>query len=351
MTKAQRIPVIPVTFVALVLFTAFLVNAAPAHAESTITRPACATMDKNLYRGVSYRTYGQYVSSLQQFLHEKGYLDGAYASNAGYFGSMTFKAVARFQKAEGLPQTGYAGPLTRARINAMWCNPGTTGGISLYSISPASAPIGTTVKVTGSGFSNSNTVLIDGMVAARNVPITSSIAVACTTDPSCKGGVRQTISFTIPESLSPNCPVGSMCPMYVRLLEPGTYKLTIVNSEGATSDGLPITVTKSSSNGTLSISSLDAPTSLPIGVSGTWTLHVTAPSTTGTLHYTVTWGDEKVYTQASGFRAPDSVPQANTASFTHTYANTGTYTPTFTISDDAGHSVTANASVTITPIY
>jgi peptidoglycan hydrolase-like protein with peptidoglycan-binding domain len=35
-----------------------------------------------------------------------------------YFGLKTFQALKRFQKAHGLPATGYLGPLTRAAINA-----------------------------------------------------------------------------------------------------------------------------------------------------------------------------------------------------------------------------------------
>lgn len=80
------------------------------------------------------------------------------------------------------------------------------------------------------------------MVATRDVPISSSIAIACTTDPSCHGGINQTIIFTLPSYLSPDCPVGSMCPMYVRQLQPGNVTITVRN-DSAVSNGLPFTVT------------------------------------------------------------------------------------------------------------
>lgn len=38
----------------------------------------------------------------------------------GYFGSLTLKAVKRFQAKYGIPQTGYVGPLTRAKLNTLY---------------------------------------------------------------------------------------------------------------------------------------------------------------------------------------------------------------------------------------
>lgn len=38
----------------------------------------------------------------------------------GYFGSLTLKAVKRFQAKYGISQTGYVGPLTRAKLNEMY---------------------------------------------------------------------------------------------------------------------------------------------------------------------------------------------------------------------------------------
>lgn len=49
----------------------------------------------------------------------------------GYFGSLTFKAVKRFQAKYGIIQTGYVGPLTRARLNELYSTefPAVTGCI------------------------------------------------------------------------------------------------------------------------------------------------------------------------------------------------------------------------------
>ena len=79
------------------------------------------------------------------------------------------------------------------------------------------------------------------MVAASNVPIASSIAVACTTDPSCKGGIRQTLVFTVPSSIGPDCKPTEACPMYMRLLTNGTYPLTVENENGI-SNAIAVTI-------------------------------------------------------------------------------------------------------------
>lgn len=351
MTKAISVSISSLVFLGLSLFGAFAVATLPARAQ-TVAQPACVPVDANLFRGVSFYTYGHYVASLQRFLNQYGYLDSSYASASGYFGPMTYAAVVRFQAAEGLPTTGYVGPLTRARISAHgWCGGGTVQRITIDTAYPTSGPTGTLVSLTGFGFTNSNTVLIDGMVAARNVPVASSIAVACTTNPSCRGGIRQTLTFTVPEYLSPNCPSGSMCPLYVRQLQPGRYPLTITNSNGA-SNTVYFTVTSGggSSSGPLSIENLTAPNTLPVGNSGTWSIRVSAPSNSGTLSYSVLWGDEGGYA-ASAIRAPDTTTSSTFLTFTHTYFTTGTYRPTFTVTDSYGHTVSASATVTVTPIY
>ena len=230
------------------------------------------------------------------------------------------------------------------------CVQDVNGPMSLYSLSPASGNIGTTVTITGYGFTSSNTILMDGSVVARDVPITSSTGFTCTDSLTCKSAVRQTLVFTVPDALAPYCPVGSFCAQYMRMVTPGAYTITVTNTNG-TSNGVRFTVTDGSGSNPLSISSLDAPTSLPMGVAGTWTVRTQTNTSVGNLHYSVVWGDEVGYQTAGAFRAPDTQPLSTTATFTHTYRTTGTYTPVFTVTDGNGHSTSASASVVITPIY
>ncbi len=320
-----------------------------AKAETIVAPSSCYTFDANLGRGASDVRYNHAVTELQRFLAKEGHFDQSLIG-AGVFGNKTREAVIRFQKTEGISPTGYVGPLTRAALLKR-CQTPKPSSVTLWNMTPAQGPTGTTVTITGFGFSQSNTIYMDGAVAARNVPISSSIAVACTTDPSCHGGIRQTITFTVPDSLSPYCPMGMACAQYMRLVTPGTYGITVSNGSGI-SEGLTFTVTGAGSANPLSISGLDAPTSLPMGVTGTWTVRTLANTSVGTLHYSVVWGDEPATVSATAkFRAPDTMPLPTTATFNHAYQSPGTYTPQFTVTDDNGHSVSTSASVVITPIY
>ena len=221
----------------------------------------------------------------------------------------------------------------------------------IYRISPAAGGVGTTISVTGFGFTNDNTVLMDGLVAAKHVAVSHQIAVSCTTDPSCHGGINQTIEFTIPDSLSPDCPPGSMCPMFLRQVTLGNYPIVVKNENGESAP-VQFTVTGNSSGGGTAptISGLDAPLSLPIGTPGTWIVHVTAMSnSTGSLHYSVVWGDETA--AGSAIMAPKPTEIQTSATFTHSYSHSGSYNPTFTVTNDSGQSATASATITITPLF
>src|SRR6185437_13884659 len=76
-------------------------------------------------RPLSVGSTGSDVFSLQQLLHQQGYLS---VSPTGYFGSLTQAAVEQYQTAHGLEAVGNVGPLTRASLN---------GGSSNGSTAPA----------------------------------------------------------------------------------------------------------------------------------------------------------------------------------------------------------------------
>ena len=414
--------------------------------------PSCPVFSRDVYYGTTDASTGGQVTALQTFLASQGYLSST--SVIGRFGPLTFHAVQAFQRDNGVNTTGYVGVQTRAHIQAKcYPNPQPTSNVTIYSIRPTSGPVGTTVSITGFGFTSDNTVHFGGGVI-QHVPITSSIAIACTTDPSCHGGINQTIQFTVPESLNPACyyseprclivsqmtssgtynvyvsnsngmsaPVtftvtsegqssptissisptsgavgttvtvygsgfngsdvvsigggvistisivnsnqlnftvpssvgpycrgGMMCPMYLRLLTPGTYDISIKDqNSGTVSNSASFTLTGNSGNQSISISGIDAPSSLALGTTGTWTVHASA-GTGAQLHYSVLWGDEANFGAAS-IMAPQSQQIQTSASFTHTYQRSGTYTVTFTVSDDGGHTATASATILVTPLY
>ena len=80
---------------------------------ATTTIPSFASVTQNLQLGAS----GQNVINLQKFLEAKGFLAMPTGTTEGYFGGLTKQALTTFQKANGLPATGYCGPMTRSVIS------------------------------------------------------------------------------------------------------------------------------------------------------------------------------------------------------------------------------------------
>lgn len=71
-----------------------------------------ASIDTNL----KYNQNNQEVYELQDFLNDQGFLTVA---PTGYFGLLTLKAVKAYQVSQNLPSTGFVGPMTREKINAV----------------------------------------------------------------------------------------------------------------------------------------------------------------------------------------------------------------------------------------
>mgnify|MGYP000620836691 CR=1 FL=1 len=287
----------------------------------------CTVLSYNLFLGQESSS----VLALQSYLQSAGYMT---RTPTGYYGPVTFAAVVRFQASQGISRTGTAGPLTRARIQALTCGsvpvPTPTSPVTLYSITPNAGQVGSTVTLSGAGFNLDNTIYFGGSPIAH---IGNAYA--------------NTISFTVPSYIGPNCPPGMMCTMIAREITPGSYQVYVVNSNG-TSNVVNFQVTGGSAQNTLSIAGIDAPNSLPMSVPGTWTVRVVAGQSSN-LHYSVLWGDEAYGT--TGIMAPTQNPIASSATFTHTYYRAGTFNPTFTVSDDFGHTTTLGTSIIVTPMY
>ncbi|HEV7702430.1 MAG TPA: PKD domain-containing protein [Candidatus Paceibacterota bacterium] len=93
----------------------------------------------------------------------------------------------------------------------------------------------------------------------------------------------------------------------------------------------------------LSISGITAPTVLKTGQMGTWTVKA-SDSHNGSLSYAVNWGEND-----SNMLAKTATPIfVQTSTFTHAYANPGTYTVKFTVTNETGASTSSSTTVHIT---
>jgi peptidoglycan hydrolase-like protein with peptidoglycan-binding domain len=88
------------------------------------------------------------------------------------------------------------------------------------------------------------------------------------------------------------------------------------------------------------------PTALKVGEMGTWKVNAYDPEA-GTLSYTVIWGDEGATTISEKTASPKSYA-VQTATFSHIYNTSGTYTPIFYVFDNSGASAKTSASVSVT---
>lgn len=134
---------------------------------------------------------------------------------------------------------------------------------------------------------------------------------------------------------------------------PGTY-IVSVSAAGGTIDTVTITVGGTSS-GRPVINGLDAPTTLSVGQTGTWTAR-TSSSNTGNLSYSVIWGDETWAVPADAYSATSVRTVSSSGTFTHAYQRAGTYTPRFTVSNSSGSAqtsatVTVRSSIVACPVY
>ena|ERR1700685_3727704 len=122
-------------------------------------------------------------------------------------------------------------------INASSTTTGTsTGPISnptsttptVPTIDPSSGPIGITVTIHGSGFGSSNTILMDELTGPGFKDVASLDGT--------------TLTFTVPQSLAPNCAPNQACPMFMMVVTPRAYKIS-VTTNGVERDFGTFTVT------------------------------------------------------------------------------------------------------------
>lgn len=135
-----------------------------------------------------------------------------------YLQSGTFTIVFTVTNSAGLSNT--------SSITVNVSNTGSTGSLSIASITPVRGVAGTQIAIQGSGFSTYDNTVHFGNGGTMHVPSYNGTA----------------IYYTIPQYLSP-CDVttGTVCPMYLQFVTPGVYPVSVQNGSG-TSNTVNFTV-------------------------------------------------------------------------------------------------------------
>ena len=297
--------------------------------------PSCVSITSGISIGSRDSSSNGNVSRLQTYLILRGYLS---SSATGYFGRQTEAAVKNLQIQNSLSAVGNVGPLTRARILSLSCGivlPPTTPAPTLNYISPTSGIVGSQVYVSITNAGTNPQLFFDtGVITLTSASLSSGQYI-----------------FTVPSFIGPSCQPYMMCPALLRSVTPGSYPIKVTNTNG-TSNTIYFNVTSGTVATTTTtqapvISGIDTPTTLRVGELGSWTVHALA-SDTGSLYYSVLWGDE-TYVSTSGASAATAVQSYNpSASFTHVYNAPGVYTPTFSVRNANGQAVSTSASVNVT---
>lgn len=190
-------------------------------------------------------------------------------------------------------------------------------------LSPSSGAVGTSVTVFGSGFTSTNNSVRfgTGVIASLN---------------SIDG---TTLSFTVPSSLSG---------YGTQNMGLGSYPVSVTNGSGYTTNQVSFTVTSLNASGSLSLSAVSGPSSLAAGQSGSWTVTVTNPTGSSVI-VSPSWGDAQNSYYYTGLAAPQQVSAygQTTLTFSHTYAQSGSYTINFVATSNTGATANATASVSV----
>ncbi len=140
------------------------------------------------------------------------------------------------------------------------------------------------------------------------------------------------------------------CPRSTPTIPDGQYTIQIceVSSNNCASSKSPFTIYSGTVNNQAPvISGIDAPTTLAVGQTGTWTVHASDPQNSQ-LSYYVDWSDTPTY---PGNAMTSATPQfMQSTSFTHAFTNTGTHTVTVYVRNAAGLNAQLSATVNVTGV-
>ncbi len=182
---------------------------------------------------------------------------------------------------------------------------GEDGEVRIDAINPATTTVGSKVTLTGVGFDGDTKVMV-GSTSASGVDVESDTS----------------LSFTAPS------------------IALGDHQVMVTSDEGD-SNSVSLRLEEKAKT-RVSVSGVDAPSRLTVDQEGTWTVRASS-NAPGNLSYSVDWGEGD---NASLRRSSGEMTQSS-ATFTHSYAEAGTYYPKFTVTDENGKKASVSASVVV----
>src|SRR3989344_3159274 len=287
----------------------------------------CLPILRQLTRGVS----GDDVWSVQDFLRQEGVFT---LEPTGYFGSVTEYALQLWQAREGIVSSGKpsstgwgaVGSRTRLIIKNKCAPQDGLQASPRTGVAPLTVTF--TAKVPNSGGTGSTYTMDygDGVQEVvqplpgcdANNPLAGKCEDKRTIQHTytANGSYKATLTHNTPGGCTPEAAAqGCLGP-------PASHRVIGV----ATLIVGPITATEAPI-----IASISAPSTLRVGQTCTW--HVNTRIISGDTTFSVIWGDESVLQQIQAYA---SSTVQNHATFTHAYANAGTYTPRFTATNPKG---------------
>lgn len=326
----------------------------------------CPIFTYNLYRGAKDENTAGEVTKIQRVLAADPtvYPEGLIT---GYYGSLTEKAVQKWQAKQNIVSSGSAGttgygvvgPRTREKITIACPLPLPISAITVLSPNGGEQwALGSnqTIQWSSGRFSIEESYF--PKIAFVDIDLLSW-------NYSCQPGGSEEICLMGATDLSPVRSIalvrkaantGSFFWTVGKNISgatvpAGSYIVRVSNSENSReydqSDALFNIVKESSGNLPPSISGVSGPTVLSVGETGKWEVKASDPEQ-GPLTYSVVWGDETVdmgiSERAISSMSPDTT---QTATFTHTYSKSGIYSPIFTVTDNGGLSAKTSISVNV----
>ena len=124
LTDAERAAKIAVLLEEVKRLQALLTTLLAPRAGGQTVQTTTTSYSGAFYRDLEINAEGEDVRALQRYLNGHGYPvsdsgSGSSGNESDFFGARTKGALAKFQAANGIPATGYFGPLTRARIELL----------------------------------------------------------------------------------------------------------------------------------------------------------------------------------------------------------------------------------------